>query len=158
MLAMLLAAALQAGAPAIPPPPFPQPDAEAEALGKRLAAAGGLAALIPLVIEKDLADLAGEDPALTPDEKAQLLAIGRARGREGLGRLTDALGHGYATRLSPAELRALVATAESPAARQLRAVEPFVIVGALQALGGLDLKKETAEAFCKQTGKLCRRD
>ncbi len=90
--------------------------------------------------------------------KAKLIALGRAQGEAGLTKLMTALGTEYAERLSLDDLQSLVAQAESPAARRRRAVEPAVMIEAMKALGTIDLKKNTAQEFCLQTGKLCQRE
>ena len=147
MIALLLAAALQAASPA----------PEAEALGRRLARTGTMATLVPMLVEKDLAELAGEDASLTPAERAGLLAIGRAEGRRNLDRLIAALGHAYAKRLSIADLKLLVAQSEMPATARLRTAQPAVIAEAMGTVGAIDLKALTAAEFCRQTGKMCDR-
>ena len=81
MLALILAALLQT----VPTP-------EAEALGRRLAASGPLTAILPMVVEKDLAELAAERPDLSSAEKAQLLEIGRTEAKANLERLIAAMG------------------------------------------------------------------
>lgn len=134
------------------------PTPEAVSLGIRLARAGTLATVIPLQIEKDLDELAMEDPSLSIEEKAQLSALGRANGQAGLNKLMIALGSEYAQRLSLDDLQLLVAQAESSAARRRRAVEPVVMIETMKALGTIDLKKNIAHEFCLQTGKLCQRD
>ncbi len=131
----------------------PTPTAEAEALGRRLAAAGALASIAPLLVEKDLADLAGEDPSLTAADRATLLEIGREEGRQGTERLTAALGHAYASRLTVPELKQLVAQNESAAARRLRAIMAPSVAETMAAIGQVDLKKDTVAAFCKRTGR-----
>ena len=135
----------------------PPPSDEAVALGVRLARTGGLAAVAPALIEKDLAELAGEDPSLTNAERTQLLEVGRKTAREGLDRLIQALGAGYAQRLSIEDLRLLVAHGESPAAARWRAAEPAAVAEAMATLGALDLKSDAAAAFCRTSGKLCDR-
>jgi hypothetical protein len=148
MLNLLIMFAAQAAAP---------PPAEAELLGRRLAAKSGIATIAPLMIEKDVTELAGEAPDLSPTERARLLAIGRAEGKAGIDRLVAALGHAYAQRLSVADLRVLVAQSESPAATRWRGAEPAAIMATMRALGEIDLKKNVAAAFCRETGKLCDR-
>jgi hypothetical protein len=147
MLNLLIILAAQAAAP----------PAEAELLGRRLAAKSGIATIAPLMIEKDVTELAGEAPGLSEAERQRLLAIGRGEGKAGLDRLVAALGHAYAQRLSVADLRVLVAQSDSPAAARRRAAEPAAIMATMQALGELDLKKNVAAAFCRETGKLCER-
>ncbi|PSJ39004.1 DUF2059 domain-containing protein [Allosphingosinicella deserti] len=151
---ILVGALLQAAAPA----PAATPSPEAHDLGVRLARTTGLAAIAPALIEKDLTELASANPALTGAERTQLLEIGRKEGRTSVEKLTEAIGSAYAERLSVADLRLLVAHGESPAAARWRAAEPAVIAQAMGALGELDLKKNAAAAFCRQSGKLCDRD
>ncbi|GAA0727231.1 hypothetical protein [Sphingomonas japonica] len=134
------------------------PSAEAEALGLRLAQAGTLASIAPMLIEKDLGELAAEDSSLTPAERDRLLEIGRTQGRAGYARVTAAIGHAYAKRLSVADLTLLVAHAEDPAARRFSAAVPGALAEAMQGIGTIDLKKDVAAAFCRDTGKLCDRD
>ena len=147
MLALILAALLQT----VPTP-------EAEALGRRLAASGPLTAILPMVVEKDLAELAAERPDLSSAEKAQLLEIGRTEAKANLERLIAAMGRAYAERLSEADMRVLIAQNESPETKRWRAVEPAALMQAMGALGAIDLKKKTAAAFCTKTGKLCDRN
>ncbi len=136
MLLTALALAFAQTAPAAPAPapaPAAAPSAEAMALGTRLARAGLLAAIAPALIERDISELAAED------------------------RVIAALGREYAARLSVEDLRALVAFHESPAAGRLRAAEPQVLVAAMSQLGTIDVKKDIAAAFCRETRKLCDR-
>jgi hypothetical protein len=146
----LLLFLLQGTVPALP--------SEAQQLGVRLARTSGLAAIAPALIEEDLAELAREDASLSPVERERLLSIGRREARAGLEKLMQAIGSGYAQRLSITDLRVLVAHGESPAAARWRTAEPAVIAGAMGTLGEMDLKKNVAAAFCRDVGKLCNRD
>lgn len=150
MIGMILIA-LQAASSA------PTATPEAEDLGIRLARSGGLAAMAPALIEKDAVELAQEAKSLSDAERQHLVEIGRAQGRAGLDRIMRAIGIEYAKRLSVEDLRQLVTHAESPAAARWRAAEPLVVAAAMKSIGELDLKKSTASAFCKETGKLCDR-
>jgi hypothetical protein len=145
----LLLMLLQASGPAI--------SSEAELLGVRLARTSGLAAIAPALIEKDLAELAREDASLSAAERERLLSIGRTEARAGLEKVMQAMGSGYARRLSVEDLRILVAHGESPVAVRGRTAEPSVIAGAMGTLGEMDLKKNVAAAFCRDSGKLCDR-
>jgi hypothetical protein len=135
----------------------PAPTAEAERLGVRLARNTGIATIAPVLIEKDLTELSAEDPTLTPAERDTLFAIGREGGKTGLEQVVQAIGRAYARRLSVADLRLLVAHAETPAAQRWRRAEPAVIADAAAALGSIDLKARTAARFCEVAKKLCRR-
>ena len=130
---------------------------EAQDLGLRLARTSGLAAIAPALIEKDLAELAKEDPALTPAERQRLMTLGRAEARAGLEKIMQAIGSGYARHLSVEDLRILVAHGESPAANRWRKAEPVVVAEAVGALGSMDLKKKVATEFCREARKLCSR-
>jgi hypothetical protein len=141
---------LQASGPAIP--------SEAQLLGVRLAKTSGFAAIAPSLIEKDLAELAREDASLSAAQRERLLSIGRTEARAGLEKVMLAIGSGYARRLSVEDLRVLVAHGESPAAVRWRTAEPAVIADAMGTIGEMDLKKNVAAAFCRDSGKLCDRD
>ena len=132
------------------------PSPEALDLGVRLARTGGLAALAPTLIEKDLTELAA-DKSLSEAERARLFTVGRREANEGLDKIMRAMGAAYARRLSVEDLRALVAHGESPTAARQRAAEPAVIMESMSAMGSMDLKKNVAAAFCKDSGKLCER-
>ncbi|MEI9851228.1 MAG: DUF2059 domain-containing protein [Sphingomonas sp.] len=131
------------------------PDAEAEALGRRLAEAGTLAALLPAIVAKDREELVAEHPDWSDADKAVLRETADTVAGAGIGRLMAAIGHGYATRLSIEELRALVAFNETPAARRWRDATPGAVMEALPAIGELDLKGDTRKAVCARIGKLC---
>lgn len=142
---MLVALMLQA---ATPPP-------EALDLGKRLAATGTLAALLPAVTAKEREDLVGEHPEWSETDKAALRATADAEARKATDRLNTAIGQSYAARLSVEELRTLVAFNESETARKLREATPMAVLGAVQQLGEFDYKGTVRKAFCAQTGKGC---
>lgn len=150
---MLLALLIQAAAPPIP---LAAP-ADKVALGRQLAATGTLATLLPMLVAQDLAALTSEAPALADADKARVLAIGRRIADERRRQLIEAFAIGYAQRLSRADLLTLVAAAESPAAARKRAADVPVTMGAMMALGGVDLKKETAAAACAEAQLLCAR-
>lgn len=144
---LIIALALQAAAPT----------AEAEALGRRLAASGVMATLVPFMAERDLAELASAHPELTPAERARLIEVGRASARAEQERLTAAMGHAYAVRLSVEDLRVLVADSERAATARWRDALPGAIAQAMSEAGSVDLKAQAAEAFCREAGKLCPR-
>ena len=133
------------------------PSSEAEALGLRLARTNGLVAIAPMMVEKDVADLAKEDPSLSPEQRKRLFAIGNDEGKAGIERLVKVLGAAYAKQLSVQDLRILVEQNESGEAARRRAAEPSVLIEAMTTLGSMDLKKATAARMCIDTGKLCVR-
>src|SRR3954463_7670097 len=131
------------------------PSAEAQRLGRQLAEGGTLAALLPMVAEKETSELAAAHPELSEADQAALRATARATYQAGRDRLMDATGRAYAERLSAADLRALVAFNRTGAAARYRAAMPGAIASAMQAVGEMDFKKDALAAFCRQTGKLC---
>ena len=162
LIALLLAqAAAVAPVPAQPQLPRPStaasaaPSPEAEALAVRVARAGSIMALLPLVAQKDTDALVADHPDLSAAEKTRLRATADTTFKAGIARIETAFGRAYAKRFSIPELRVLVAQLESPEQRRLRALQPPVMAEALSAIGELDFKKDTLAAFCRDTGKLC---
>lgn len=163
LIALLLLAQAAPTAPAAAQPQLPRPttaigaapSAEAEALAVRVARAGSIMALLPLVAKKDTDALVADHPELSAAEKQRLRATADATFKAGVARIETAFGRAYARRFSVPELRVLVTQLESPEQRRLRALQPPVMAEALSALGEVDLKKDTLAAFCRDTGKLC---
>lgn len=133
------------------------PGLEAKALGIRLARTNGIVTLAPALAQKDIAELAKEDPSMSSDQRQRLIEIGKEETQAGIDRIVQAFGAGYAKRLSLPDLRILVRQNESPEAARLRAAEPLVLMETAATLGSIDLKKTTAARMCKETGKLCNR-
>jgi hypothetical protein len=131
------------------------PSPEQLRLGRELAESGTLAALMPMVAEKETGELVAVHPELSEADQAALRATARATYQAGRDRLMDATGRAYAERLSAADLRALVAFNRTGAAAHYRAAMPGAIASAMQAVGGMDFKKDALAAFCRKTGKLC---
>jgi hypothetical protein len=131
------------------------PTAEAEALGLRLARAGTLATLLPLMEAKEADELVAQHRDLSPAEQAQLRATAHEVASATAERLLTAEGKAFAANLSIEDLRALVAHAESEAAQRMRAAQPKVIMATMQAAGSVDFKKDVMKAFCAKTGKGC---
>jgi hypothetical protein len=84
------------------------PGREAEALGVRLARTSGIATIAPMMVQKDLTELAKEDPSLSSAQRERLRQIGSAEGQAGIELVVAALGASYAKHLSLRDLRALV--------------------------------------------------
>jgi hypothetical protein len=142
---ILIALALQAAAPS----------PEAVDLGTRLARAGSIMSLLPLVAKKETEEVIAAHPELSVAEKQKLRDVAATTFAAGTTRIAAAFGQAYAKRLGVAELRTLVAQAESPAQRRLRAIQPSAMAEAITAVGTLDFKKDVTSAFCRDTGKLC---
>jgi hypothetical protein len=131
------------------------PSAQAEALGRRLADTGTLAALLPLLVGKATQELMAEHADLDDAGKARLRATAATTARTATDRMLGAVGHEYALRLPVDTLKALVAFNEGPAARAWRTAEPQVIVATMQTIDGFDLKKEAWTAYCNSAGVTC---
>ncbi|HEX2804512.1 MAG TPA: DUF2059 domain-containing protein, partial [Sphingomicrobium sp.] len=147
--AFLLALALATAAP---------PSAEAQTLGRKLAEMGSLAALLPLMKEKETQELLQEDPALSTEEQAQLKLVAERVYQSGYERLMRATGEAYAQRLSIGELRSLVSFFGSSAAAKYREATPAVIADTMKAVGELDFKGDVRKDFCAQTKRLCPKE
>lgn len=143
-LLLIIAAAVQAA-----------PTPEAVALGERLARTGTLATLLPLQTAKETEELVAAHPELSAAEQAKLRATARATADRMAARAFAVEGRRYAEILSEADLRQLVAGAESPAAQRLRAAMPQAIAAVMQGMAGIDYKKDVMAAFCAETGKGC---
>lgn len=133
----------------------PSADSEAETLGRRLAEAGTLAALLPTIAAKEREELVAEHPEWNAADKAALRETADIVAKAGIERLMAATGHAYAARLSVEDLRQLVAFNESPVAKRWRDATPGAIMEAMGKVGTLDFKGDTRKAFCGRTGKLC---
>lgn len=155
---LLIGLALQAMQPAMPAVPGPAPHAttpEGERLGREVAENGMLAGLLPLVAQRDIESLITDNPSLTPAEQAQLRSIGQRVFAAGLDRLMTATGHAFAERMTVPQLRAVAAFYRTPGARALRGATPAAMIASLQAVAGVDLKRDVRAAFCAETRKLC---
>lgn len=131
------------------------PSPEAEALGRRLAETGTLAAILPMIVAQNREQLVAEHPDWSDADKAALRATADEVARAAIDRLMAATGHAYAARLSVADLRALVAFNESEAAQHWRAATPAAVMEAMARIGDLNFNAETMKAFCARTGKGC---
>lgn len=130
-------------------------DPEAEALGRRLAETGTLAAMLPAIAAKEREEVIADHPEWSDADKAAFRETADTVAKAGIERLMVATGHAYATRLPVEDLRQLVAFNESPVAKRWREATPGAILEAMTAAGALDFKGDTRKAFCARTGKLC---
>ena len=146
ILALLI---LQAAAAA------PAPSAEAVDLGKRVAASGMLARMIPLIGDKEASEIIADHPELTATDQAQLRQLAVTKALEGRDKLVAAMGTAYAAKLSIEDMKAIAAFNESGAAQRLKDVEPQAIQAAVTILSGFDYKGSVVKDFCAKTGKAC---
>ncbi len=132
-----------------------EPTPQALELGVRLARSGSLAAIAPMLADRDVEDVIKAHPEWTAGDAAVFRATARRVATADIARLVRALGHAYARRLSIADLAYLVNAVEGPAATRRRAIEAPVLVEALQTVGAIDFKHDTLAAFCAEMGKGC---
>ena len=130
------------------------PTAEAKKLGRELAEAGTLAAMLPLIQAKETEELVAQSE-LSDADKAALRVTAKRVYEVGRDRLLSATGKAYAERLSVEDLRTLVTFEQSDAAKRYRGAMPGAIAAAMQGVGQMDFKKDVRAAFCKESGKLC---
>ena len=152
MVRALAIAALLIAAPAIAQT---APTPEAEALGRRVADTGTLAALLPLLVGKETEEMIGQHAELDDAGKARLRAVAADTAKTAIDRMLGAVGHQYALRLSVADMTAIVAFNQSSPATAWRAAEPQVIVATMQTVNGFDFKGETWAAYCRTPGVTC---
>jgi len=134
----------------------PDPTPEALALGRRLAETGTFASLIPGVVADEREKLVARYPELSDADKALLRATADETAKAQIDRLMNAIGRGYAEKLSIEDLRALVAFNDSPAAQHLRAATPEAMMSAMNSVGDPNFQENARKAFCAKTGKACR--
>lgn len=146
MSMLMLAAAL------ISPPSI---SSEAQALGRQLAEFGTLAAILPAMKAKETGELMSEDPGLDAAERARLQVTADRVYLSGYDRLMTATGNAYASRLTIAEMKELIAFHRTPTARKYQAATPAVIADTMKATGELDFKGDVRRAFCAEARKLC---
>lgn len=157
LMALVLGASTASGAPPVADPNAVQakPSKQAVDLGIRLAQAGSLASIAPMLADKDVEDAIKDHPEWSADDIAIFRTSARRVATADIARLVRALGHAYAKRLSITDLTGLVAAVEGPRAARRRAIEGPALVEALQTVGAIDFKHDTLAAFCAEMGKGC---
>lgn len=134
-----------------------QPSPDALRLGRKLAEVGTLATILPMMKKSEVEELINDHPELDSDDQAKLRASADRVFETGRERLLSATGRAYAEHLSIADLRSVLAFQSSAVAKRYRAVTPQVIADTMKNVGKLDFKGDVAAAYCKETGKLCRK-
>jgi len=128
---------------------------EAIALGERLAASGTLASLAPLKTAAETEEMIAGHPELSDADKQAFRISAKQTADRITQRILKAEGELYAAALPLADLRALVAFAESDVAKRQRAKMPMIIAGTIAAMGKVDFMGDAARNFCAESGKLC---
>ena len=132
-----------------------QPAPEALQLGRRIAETGTLAAILPMIQQKETEELVAAHPELDAADKARLRGTAKRVFDVGRERLIQAEAQAYARHMNVRDLRALVAFQSSPAGKRYRAAVPRVIADTAKLIGKADFKGDVLVAYCKETGKLC---
>lgn len=132
-----------------------QPSPEALRLGEVLANNGTLATLLPIMQQKEIAELEANHPELSQPERVSLRATARRVFRDDLTMLIKSEAVAFASQLSIGDMRAIAEFETSAAGRRYRAATPAVVGIVMQSVSKIDYKKDVAAAFCAQTGKLC---
>lgn len=139
---------LQAAATAGPPE-------RAIALGRQVAETGTLGALLPMIEAKETDELVAAHPELSDADRAALRRVAHRVASAGKRRLFEAEAVAYARSISIADMEAVIAFNTGPSAQALRRAQPAAIGAAMQALAGLDFKRDAIAAFCAETGRGC---
>lgn len=155
--ALLLAAVPVPPAAAQPPqvPAPAAPDPAQAALGRRLAEAGDLNALLGAVGGAEIEGMAANTPGLSDAERTRLRQLGGEVLASGRARVVGALGEAYARHFTRAQLEQILAFLESPAGRAYVGALPHILPQIATTIQGVDLGRDVRAAFCRETGKLC---
>lgn len=143
---MLLALLLQAA---------PAPTAEAARLGTEIARSGTFSQIAPVLVQQQTDELVRDTNGLSLADQATLRVVAAETGRTMVERVTERMGVAYASALSEADMRTILAFNRTDAARKYRAAEPNAMAAAAQSMGGMDFKRDVLKAFCAKTGKGC---
>ena len=132
-----------------------QPSPAAMRWARAVAESGTLATLLPLIQQKEVEELVAAHPELLPKEKEALRATALRVYQAGRERLIAGETAALARQLSLEDLREIAKFNSSEAAARYRVALPKVIAGTMQAMAGMDYKRDVLTAYCKDTGKLC---
>ena len=144
----MIALALLAAAPAAP-------STDQVRLGVELARLNSVASMLPAIELEQTDQLLDEHPELGARERIALRRLAHRVAVDGMERLIEAEGRAYAETLGSDELKSLIAFAQGPVGRRLRAAEPVVARKTLLAMRGYSYKREVMAALCSETGKGC---
>jgi hypothetical protein len=133
------------------------PSTEALALGRRIAEHGTLAGLLPLMQRKETDELVDAHPELSATDQASLRATAARVYQASREKLMAAEGRAWAEQLTISEMRAVLVFQDGAAGKRYRAATPSVIAATMKSIGEMDFKGDVQTAYCKETGKLCRR-
>lgn len=147
-----LALALLASAQAVP---AATAEDEKLLLATEIAAHSPLSVVGPLFTEAEVQQIADAAPELTPDEREELMRIGRVRAAELGQQVLEAEATALAALLALEDLQAIAEFERSPAAAHRLDASPAVLATVFQQLIGVNYKAEVRQAFCQSTGKLC---
>jgi len=131
------------------------PTAEQQQLGLQLARLGSIATMLPAIELEQTDELLDEHPELSAGERLALRRIAHRVAVDGMERLIAAEGRAYAEALSLADLKALVAFAQSGPGRRMHLAEPGIARKTLLAMRGYNYKREVMTAMCSETGRGC---
>ena len=132
-----------------------QPSPDALRWARAVAESGTLATLLPLIQQKEVDELVAAHPELSPREKEALRATAFRVYQAGRERLIAGETLALARQLSVEDLREITKFNSSEAAARYRVALPKVIAGTMQAMAGIDYKRDVLTAYYKDTGKLC---
>jgi len=131
------------------------PTAEAARLGTEIARSGTFSQIAPMLVQQQTDELVRDTNGLSLADQATLRMVAAETGRTMVERVTERMGVAYASALSEADMRTILAFNRTDAARKYRAAEPNAMAAAAQSMGGMDFKRDVLKAFCAKTGKGC---
>ena len=141
--------------PTLPPPAPGAAPVDPKVLGARVAASGAFMDLARLALEKDIRELLDANRAMPTADQLALTRIATDKAAEAQKKLIATTGELYARELSVADMQAIIAFNESPAAARWRAVQPRAVAAVQQGMAGYDFKREVLDVMCFRTRKMC---
>lgn len=131
------------------------PSAATMALARRAAAGDDFLFLVQMKGGAEVGEIEKSLGTLTPEEKAEVDAIGKAKLAEGSARVIDKLADAYAARFTPDQLGRIAAFVETPAGRAYSARLLAVLPALGESMKGFDFKREVLKETCAQIKKGC---
>jgi hypothetical protein len=131
------------------------PSAATIALARRAAAGDDFLALVLMKGASEVGEIEQGLGTLTPDEKAKVDAIGKAKLAEGSARVVDKLAEAYAARFTPDQLKGIAEFVEAPTGKAYAARLLAVLPALGEGMKGFDFKREVLKETCAQIKKGC---
>jgi hypothetical protein len=131
------------------------PSAATMALARQVAASDDFLALVQMDAASKIQGVEHDLGNLTPDEKAKVEAIGKAKLAEGSARVVDKMSVIYAAAFTPDELKVLAAFLGTSAGKAYAGRLIKVLPALGEGMKGFDFKREVLAQTCVEIKKGC---